>query len=279
MKTTLLVPDVQWPYHDQLMVDKLLRVIKDIQPEQIVQIGDGIDFPQVSRWSVGTAGAYAPTLQKHITSYREKFLEPIVSLAPKAKRIWLRGNHDERLEDFIQKYAPALSSLDCLSMESLFKLGKSWSYERGPIRIGTNVYAIHGHEAPGYAASSVSRSFPSYVTSEDTEGHLWVHMYENKSWFSQVVQEGDGWEARIAAVLRKQATIYCAKEKAAVEGYSPEDLFRYTIPKLRDLLADAFEYENWQSFGLHGDGQPTAKVQANRTGDRIAELEIGRAHV
>ncbi len=128
MKTTLLVPDVQWPYHDQLMVDKLLRVIKDIQPEQIVQIGDGIDFPQVSRWSVGTAGAYAPTLQKHITSYREKFLEPIVSLAPKAKRIWLRGNHDERLEDFIQKYAPALSSLDCLSMESLFKLGKSWSY-------------------------------------------------------------------------------------------------------------------------------------------------------
>ncbi len=153
MKTTLLVPDVQWPYHDQLMVDKLLRVIKDIQPEQIVQIGDGIDFPQVSRWSVGTAGAYAPTLQKHITSYREKFLEPIVSLAPKAKRIWLRGNHDERLEDFIQKYAPALSSLDCLSMESLFKLGKSWSYERGPIRIGTNVYAIHGHEAPGYAAT------------------------------------------------------------------------------------------------------------------------------
>ncbi len=121
-------------------------------------------------------------------------------------------------------------------------------------------------------ASSVSRSFPSYVTSEDTEGHLWVHMYENKSWFSQVVQEGDGWEARIAAVLRKQAAIYCAKEKAAVEGYSPEDLFRYTIPKLRDLLADAFEYENWQSFGLHGDGQPTAKVQANRTGDRIAEL-------
>lgn len=121
-------------------------------------------------------------------------------------------------------------------------------------------------------ANSVARSFPPYVTSEDTEGHLWVHMYERKGSFSRIVQEGDGWEARVAAILRAEAKNYCSKERAAVEGYAPEDLYRYTIPKLRELLPDAFDYEDWQSFGQHGDGQPTAKVQANRTGDRIAEL-------
>lgn len=121
-------------------------------------------------------------------------------------------------------------------------------------------------------ARSVSNGYPPYVTADDTEGHLWVHMYERKAWFAQVVEEGDGWEARIGSVLRKEANNYCAKEKADAEGYSPEDIYRYPLSKIRLLLDDVFSYEDWQSFGLHGDGQPVAKIQANQTGDRIAEL-------
>lgn len=154
MKTTLLVPDIQWPYHDQLMLDKLIKVAKEIQPDAIVQIGDGIDFDTISQWSVGTAKAYAPTLQKHIDGYRKGFLEAMATVAPKAKKIWLEGNHDSRLRSFVAKYAPALSVLDALSMDSLFDLKSSgWTYEKGPVRIGTNVYAIHGHESGGYAAT------------------------------------------------------------------------------------------------------------------------------
>jgi len=127
-------------------------------------------------------------------------------------------------------------------------------------------------------ARSVSRGFPPYVTSEDTEGHLWVHMYERKASYAKLVQEG-AWEARVASTLRKAAMDYCQKEKAAVEGYSTDDLFRYSLPKIRLLLPDVFNYEDWQSFGLHGDGQPSAKIQANQTGDRIAELTDVKAAV
>jgi len=154
MKTTLVVPDVQWPYHDQLMLDKVVKVAKDIQPDAILQIGDGIDFPQVSRWSVGTAGAYATTLQKHINGYRDGFLKAMSSAAPNAKKVWLEGNHDARLHDFVTKYAPALSGLDALTIENLFSLKDSgWTYEKGPIRVGTNTYAIHGHESAGYSST------------------------------------------------------------------------------------------------------------------------------
>lgn len=154
MRTTLLVPDIQWPYHDQLMLDKLIKVAADEQPDQIVQIGDGIDFPQVSQWSIGTAGAYAPTLQQHISGYRDGFLKLMQRAAPDAKKVWLKGNHDERLEWFVNKYAPALASLDALSTENLFGLAElGWTYESGPLRIGTNTMAVHGHEAPGYAAT------------------------------------------------------------------------------------------------------------------------------
>lgn len=128
-------------------------------------------------------------------------------------------------------------------------------------------------------ARSVSSSFPQYVTSEDTEGHLWVWVYEKKPQIQKAVEDGPEWERKIASTLRKVASDYCAREKAAVEGYSVEDLYRYTIPKIKSLLPDIFEYQDWQSFGLKGDGQPSSKPLANQTGDRIAELIDVRAAV
>ena len=122
-------------------------------------------------------------------------------------------------------------------------------------------------------ARSVSSAFPAYVTAEDTEGHLWVWIYDKRSTLLAAVEDDpQNWEAKIASTLRKVASSYCAKEKASVEGYSVEDLYRYTIPKIKNLLPDVFSYTDWQSFGQHGDGQPTQKAQANTTGDRVAEL-------
>lgn len=152
-KTTVIIPDVQHPYEDKLMMSKILEVIKDVQPDAIFQIGDGIDFPQVSRWSVGTAGQYAPTLQKHIDGY-VALLRQLRDAAPQANIKWLAGNHDERLTDFVQKYGAPLRTLRALEVSSLFELKDlSIDYVRGPVRIGTNTYAVHGHESGGYCAT------------------------------------------------------------------------------------------------------------------------------
>lgn len=152
--TTVVLPDIQYPYHDSLMLDKIMRVIEDIQPDAVVSIGDAIDFPQVSRWSVGTAGAYAPTLQKHIDGFRDDVLCRLRSVAPGAKITWLEGNHDFRIRDFVGKYAAPLRTLRTLEVENLFGLDDlSVDYVQGPIRVGTNTYAVHGHESSGYAST------------------------------------------------------------------------------------------------------------------------------
>lgn len=152
--TTLILPDIQYPYHDSLMLQKILKVVSSAQPDAVLSIGDAIDFPQVSRWSIGTAGAYAPTLQKHIDGFRKDVLVPLRETVPDAKITWLEGNHDLRLRDFIGKYAPPLRSLRALEVETLFGLDElDISYERGPIRVGTNTYAIHGHENGTYVST------------------------------------------------------------------------------------------------------------------------------
>lgn len=129
-------------------------------------------------------------------------------------------------------------------------------------------------------ARSVSSNFPPYITSEDTEGALWVWIYEKRSSIENTVRDDpQNWERKIAGTMRKVASDYCAREKASTEGYNLEDLYRYSIPKIKSLIADVFSYQNWQTFGLKGDGQPGSKGQANETGDRVAELIDVRAAV
>ena len=151
--TTLVLPDVQYPYHSPLMFTKILRVIEDVKPDAVLSIGDAIDLPQVSRWSKGNAGEYAPTLQKHISGFVSDVLRPLRAAAPEASVTWLEGNHDVRIQDFLKQYAYPLTTLHALSMESLFELDSlGIKYERGPLRVATNTLAIHGHEPGGYSA-------------------------------------------------------------------------------------------------------------------------------
>ncbi|WAB09310.1 metallophosphoesterase [Streptomyces phage Stella] len=151
-KTTVILPDIQYPFHDALVLSKIIKVIEDLQPDAIFQIGDAIDFPQVSRWTKGTAGEYAPTLQKHIDGFKG-VLQSLRAAAPKAKISWLEGNHDLRLREFVNSYAAPLTTLRALSTANLFELDSvGVDYVRGPVRVATNTYAVHGHESGGYSA-------------------------------------------------------------------------------------------------------------------------------
>jgi len=153
-RTTLILPDIQYPYHDALMLKKLISVAEDIQPDAILQIGDGIDFPQVSQWNKGRAGEFAETLQEHVDGFRSEVLVPLRNACPDADFTWLEGNHDLRISDFVRKYAAPLGVLKVLEPDSLFGLDElAVKYKRGPVRVATNVYAIHGHESGGYSAT------------------------------------------------------------------------------------------------------------------------------
>ena len=155
-KTTVILPDIQYPYHDKLAMSKIVRVIKDIQPDSVLQIGDGIDFPTVSRWAKDTALEYAPTLQLHIDGFKG-LLSEVREAAPDAAITWLEGNHDLRLKEFIRSYAPALGTLRALEVENLFGLPElGIEYAKGPLHVGTNTYAVHGHESGGYSASATA---------------------------------------------------------------------------------------------------------------------------
>lgn len=171
-ETTLLIPDLQVPYHDEHFVDLVIEVIKDRKPDHLVQVGDFVDQPEPSRWNKGMAGEYATTLQGSfgqaediIDRIGRAFRKPLKN----RHKPWhyKRGNHDERMEVYVQRYAPALGSLADLTIESQLHLDKHGViYHRGFIdELVPGWIIAHGDEDqgssryPGARACNMARKY------------------------------------------------------------------------------------------------------------------------
>jgi predicted phosphodiesterase len=147
MDTCMVLPDLQVPYHDKGFVKKLLAVAEEHQPDLIVGIGDWMDFPEVSRWTKGLAGEYADTLQSSIDQGRALWCA-FRDVCPDARLVWKTGNHDERIEEFVYRYAPPLRNLRSARLEGLFDLEPiQVEVHRHPLPVfGGRVLVMHGHE-------------------------------------------------------------------------------------------------------------------------------------
>jgi RNA polymerase sigma factor (sigma-70 family) len=126
------------------------------------------------------------------------------------------------------------------------------------------------------AAVTTVNKWPSYVSVEDVQQELWLWAYEKQASVEKA-QRIDGWEAKVYSTMLKVASATASKEDQNANGYTKDDTYIYSVAVIEVLLESVFEYEDWQSFGLHGDGQPSAKGQVNETGDMIAMLSDVKA--
>jgi predicted phosphodiesterase len=138
MKTVVVLSDIQAPYHDKAATKAVQQFVKEYQPDELYCVGDEADSPEPSRWVKGTAGEYAGTLQKGLdtaSSVMAGFREAIGS---KPFHL-MRSNHGDRIRKYIEKYAPALSSLRVLEYETLLNYNemdityheKIWNFAPG----------------------------------------------------------------------------------------------------------------------------------------------------
>jgi len=114
----VVISDTQLPYEDRKAVKAVIRAVGDIQPDEVIQIGDLVDFPQPSRWSKGTAAEFEGSVYKDCEYAKRSFLEPLRAVFDGPLKVH-EGNHDERARVYLAKYAPALSGTDAYNMENL----------------------------------------------------------------------------------------------------------------------------------------------------------------
>ncbi len=120
-------------------------------------------------------------------------------------------------------------------------------------------------------AGIVHSSYPN-IPRSDISQEMWVWVYGNQPSVKKYTDMGDDGLRLIGFRLRHIAHRFAAEELAFKNGVSYEDMHVYTVPSLRVLLSDVFDYDNWQSHQVSYDTMPKAKAATNMTGDRIAML-------
>lgn len=142
------------PFHDPRVDDLVLEIIKDLQPDLILDGGDGIDAICLSRFPKDHDELIGLSAELDLDyQWRRR----IQAAAPKASRILLECNHfTRRLEDLKKDGAWWMAELDALTQENLFRLAETgwdlrtewlWPADR------PKLLAIHGDGAQGIQSS------------------------------------------------------------------------------------------------------------------------------
>lgn len=166
-KLIVVLADLQVPFHDPQYIKVMHRFVTEARKSrafekvEVGQIGDLMDQPEVGRWNKGAAGEYAGTFWKGVRDTR-KILELF-------QFDWIKvGNHDRRIEDYIEKYAPALGGPESeWNLNTLLNLNGS-VLRRDPFRIAPGWIACHGDEGglspvPGRTAFGLAQTYNASV--------------------------------------------------------------------------------------------------------------------
>jgi predicted phosphodiesterase len=148
MKIAIVLPDIHVPYHDEKAINLVLKYVKDVKPDKIIQLGDFYDTFGISKYDKDPNRV--DTLQQEIdTGY--KLWKDIKRASPKSELVMLEGNHEARLRAFLMKN-PGVYSLDALKPKNLFKLDElkvKWIPQEETYKINNSLVVIHGHNAGG----------------------------------------------------------------------------------------------------------------------------------
>ena len=112
MKLAIIIPDCHIPYEDKRAYNLMLEIARDLDPDEIVILGDYADFYAIN--SHGKDADKNHLLMDEVSEVIER-LKQLKSLFPRAKRVYIEGNHEYRLARYINSKCPDLYGITDVS--------------------------------------------------------------------------------------------------------------------------------------------------------------------
>jgi hypothetical protein len=196
VKRIVVLSDMQIPYHDKRAVRNVLGFLAEYRPDEIASVGDEVDFPQISRWTRGTAGEYKGDLQAHCDAGK-RVLAGLRAVHDGPIHV-SRSNHMDRPLTYVRTRAPGLMGLKALEVPSLLDFEKyGVTYHEEPYEIAPGWLLAHGDEGgssrmPGGTALALARKWGYSVVCGHT--HKLGIQHEHMAVNSRLVKERFGFE-------------------------------------------------------------------------------------
>jgi predicted phosphodiesterase len=191
------------PIHDEQALDVALQIVKASKPDQIVLVGDNLDLCEFGKYRY--TPAFARTTQAAIDR-ASQLCAQLRKLAPDARIVWIAGNHEERLGNFILDGAgaafglrrglrpeewpvmsvPYLCNLDDYGVEYLpgYPTGAHWINQR--------LHCIHGDKVA--SGGSTAHKYLATVKTSVIYGHI-----HRREWAERTRDDHDGARTILAA--------------------------------------------------------------------------------
>lgn len=155
----VFISDVHAPFQDEKAVEATLSFIKWWKPTELIFMGDVVDFYAISRFDRDPDRRFK--LQDEIDE-GVKILKRFCKVAPKARKRFLRGNHEHRLQKYLWSKAPEMASLRSNSIPVQLKLDElGIEYIEGGKLVLNGTIIKHGNVVRKFSAYSARGEFES----------------------------------------------------------------------------------------------------------------------
>lgn len=174
--TVLVIPDVHVPYHDVRSLTALEGYMKDTRFDEVIYIGDFLDFAQISRFNKGSPKEESRTLSEDY-KIAGKILDRHISIIrannKKAKFTLLEGNHEERIERWVAQYPQVEHMIEVPVGLKLGERGINWirSFSKGELYKVGKAYFTHGLYTNQYHAQKMVNNFGVNIYYGHTHDH------------------------------------------------------------------------------------------------------------
>jgi predicted phosphodiesterase len=190
IEKTILLADFHHPYHDEESWDVVKKFMRWFQPDRVVLVGDALEMRAIDHWKKRQGNIKYFEGKRLLTDYREfikDVLRPIEKICPKAKKVYLGGNHEGWAYQLVNKF-PQLEGT--IEPEIAMKLSeRGWEYvpyvttdsagnlRSGRIKVGKLTIA-HGRYTNKYHASKNTEIYDksvAYGHTHDLQLYTKVH--------------------------------------------------------------------------------------------------------
>lgn len=188
LKKILFIPDVHSPYHDKKAWKLVMNVASDFKPEITVLMGDFWDCFAISTYSKDPTRALQ--LEEEIKEPK-RMLDQLDALGS-TRKIFIEGNHEDRLRRYLQDKAPELfSSIDTKKIFGLEKRG----WEHVPYKAHTKLGKLYlTHDVGSAGKYSTYRALEAFQHSVVIgHSHRMCYIVEGNATGESMVAAQFGW--------------------------------------------------------------------------------------
>ena len=165
MKSWVILPDLQVPYHDQQSLNAVEQFMGKHKWDGYLQIGDFLDLDCISSFNKENLRAIAgKTIQKDYdvaNAILDRHQKIVRSKNPDAKFVLLEGNHEQRMERYIDANPQMEGMIEVPLGLNLKERGFKWvpSWSKGETYHIGKAHFSHGKYVTKYHAAKMVDTF------------------------------------------------------------------------------------------------------------------------